>query len=152
MTYVLYEWRDNPMFCPIMSLLALAFADNAFNESGIKKPEDPFSLEIPHFKESLTIQWRPGCLETPIFRRQVNGTICDSTPLTFTDFIQLLHKATWTSFGVPSNADQLCAAQRRSKCYRTLHSARAERYHLLTLSRLTGHGSPAEPGNGPCTS
>ena len=76
------------MFCPIRNLLALAFVDNAFKESGIKKPEDLFSLEIPHFKESLTIQWRPGCLEIPIFRRQVNDTlaICDSTPFAFTDF------------------------------------------------------------------
>ena len=48
------------MFCPIMSLLALAFADNAFKEMGIEKPEDLFSLEIPHFKESLAIQWKPG--------------------------------------------------------------------------------------------
>ena len=86
MTYVLYERRDNPMFSPIMNLLALAFADSAFKESGIKKPEDLFSLEIPHFKESLAIQWKPGHLETPIFRRQVNDTICNSTPWTFTDF------------------------------------------------------------------
>ena len=36
-----------------MGLLALAFADNVFKVSGIEKPEDLFSLTIPHFKESL---------------------------------------------------------------------------------------------------
>ena len=79
MTYNLYERRDNPMFCPIMSLWALAFADNAFKEMGIEKPEGLFSLEIPHFKESPAIQWKLGCLETPISRRQVNDTICNCT-------------------------------------------------------------------------
>ena len=67
MTYILYEWRDGPMFCPIMSLSALAFANNAFMEMGIEKPEDLFSLEIPHFKESLAIQWKPGCLKNTYF-------------------------------------------------------------------------------------
>ena len=69
-----------------MSLLALAFADNAFKGSGIEKPEDPFSLEIPHFKESLATQWRPGIMETPIIRRQVNSDICNFTPWAFSDF------------------------------------------------------------------
>ena len=39
------------MFCPIMRLFALAFADNAFKELGIKEPEDLFSLEIPFFRD-----------------------------------------------------------------------------------------------------
>ena len=69
-----------------MGLLALAFADNAFKESGIEKPEDLFSLEIPHFKKSLAIQWRPEVMGTPIFRHQVNGDICNSTPWAFSDF------------------------------------------------------------------
>ena len=69
-----------------MVFLALAFADNALKGFGIEKPEDLFSLEIPHFKESLAIQWKPEIMETPIFRRQVNGDICNSTPLAFSDF------------------------------------------------------------------
>ena len=76
MTYVLYERRDSPIFSPIMNLLALAFADNAFKKSGIEKPEDLFSLEIPHFKESLAIQWKPGCLETPTFAIILANQLC----------------------------------------------------------------------------
>ena len=60
------------MFCPV-SLLILAFADTAFQEDGIQCLEDLFTLEIPHFKVALAIQWKPELLETPIFRRQVNG-------------------------------------------------------------------------------
>ena len=86
MTYILYERRDHPMFCPIMSLLALAFADSAFKEEGIQCPEDLYTLEIPHFKETLGIQWKPELLETPIFRQQVKGDISDSVPWTYSDF------------------------------------------------------------------
>ena len=60
-TNILYERCDNPMFCLIMSRLAPAFADSAFKGTGIEKPEGLFSLEIPHFKEPLAIQWKPGC-------------------------------------------------------------------------------------------
>ena len=69
-----------------MGLLALAFADNALKESGIEKLEDLFLLKIPHFKESLAVRWGPGVMETPIFSRQVNGDICNSTPWACTDF------------------------------------------------------------------
>ena len=47
------------MFCPVVSLLALAFANNALGGGGIQCPEDLFTLEIPHFKEALAIQWKP---------------------------------------------------------------------------------------------
>ena len=56
MTYVLYERRDTPIFSPVMALLALALADNAFKDSGIKMPENLFSLTVPDFKGSLAIQ------------------------------------------------------------------------------------------------
>jgi hypothetical protein len=69
-----------------MSLLALAFADNAFKEEGIQCPEDLYTLEIPHFKETLAIQWKPELLETPIFRRQVKGDISHSIPWNYSDF------------------------------------------------------------------
>ena len=44
------------MFYPVVSLLALAFADNALKEDGIQCPKDLFIIEIPHFKEALAIQ------------------------------------------------------------------------------------------------
>ena len=135
-----------------MDLLALAFADNAFKESGIEKPQGLFSLEIPHFKEPLTIQCKPECLETPVFRRQVNNTICNSRPYTFTDFNYCIKRLGFLSgYSQILTSYVLCrGAANAIDC--TLLSARAEGYRLLTLSRPTGHGSPAEPGNGPCTS
>ena len=73
------------MFCPIMSLLALAFADSVFKEEGIQRLEDLYTLEIPRFKETLGIQWKPELLETLIFCHQVKGDISDSIPWTFKD-------------------------------------------------------------------
>ena len=63
---VLAVRRDTPIFCPVMGLLALAFADNAFKDSEIEKPEELFSFTVPDFKELLDIQWRPECMETPV--------------------------------------------------------------------------------------
>ena len=55
----MFPMNERVMFCPVVSLLALATADNAFKEDGIQRPEDLFTLEIPHFKEALAIQWKP---------------------------------------------------------------------------------------------
>ena len=45
-----------------------------------------FIGEIPHFKEALAIRLKLELLETPIFRRRVNGRIPDSEPWTTMDF------------------------------------------------------------------
>ena len=85
MTYF-YDRRDHSMFCSIISPLALAFADSAFKEEGIQRPEDLYTFEILLFRETLGTQWKPELLETPIFRHQVKGDISDSRPRTFKDF------------------------------------------------------------------
>ena len=74
------------MFCSIISPLALAFADSAFKEEGIQRPEDLYTFEILHFRETLGTQWKPELLETPVFHQQVKGDISDSVPWTFSDF------------------------------------------------------------------
>lgn len=71
--------------CPIINLLALAFADNAFKEDGITKPEDIHSFEIPHYKEPLSIQWKPDIRDTPVFHRHEKGAV-GTEPLSFADF------------------------------------------------------------------
>ena len=132
----------------------LCFADNAFKELGTKKSvdRDLFSLEISHLRDSLAIQWKPGCLETPNFCRQVNDIIYNSTPWSFMDFNYCIK---WLGFlsGYPQTLTTYLlhrGAENAIDCM--LLSARAERYRLLNLvSRPTGHISPAEPDNGPCT-
>ena len=93
-----------------MSLLALAFADNVFKEMDIEQPEDLFSLEISHFKESLAIQWKPGYLETPIFRRQVNDTICNYTAWAFMGFNHCIKRLGFLS-GYPQTLTSMYCAE-----------------------------------------
>jgi len=64
---------------------ALAFADSAFKKDEITSPEDLHNLEIPHFKELLSIQWRSEVRDTPTFRRCENSAI-STKPMTFLDF------------------------------------------------------------------
>ena len=64
MTYVLYERWDNLIFCPILNMLALAFADGAFKEKGIQKPEDIYSWRSQISKDDFFLTggrglWRP---------------------------------------------------------------------------------------------
>ena len=44
--FMLMDVPTNPVFCPILSLIALAFADDAFANEGIRTPEDSFRLRV----------------------------------------------------------------------------------------------------------
>lgn len=52
--FVFYE-HDCLMFCPILHMLALAFADNAFNSDNIKCAQDIYNITILDFKNSLQL-------------------------------------------------------------------------------------------------
>jgi hypothetical protein len=94
-TYVLYERRDSPIFCPVLNMLALAFADNAFKEEGITRPEDIYNIQIPIFRETLSIQWKPEILETPVFQdatRKPEDVVSDSDAWSFTGFNHYLKR------------------------------------------------------------
>lgn len=78
--YVLYERKEHPIFCPVTMFLALAFADGAFRDEGIRTPEDLRAIRIPAFKETLEVKWRQEILDTPIFRRTQDGAISLTAP------------------------------------------------------------------------
>jgi hypothetical protein len=70
-------------------MLALAFADNAFKEEGITRPEDIYNIQIPIFRETLSIQWKPEILETPVFQdatRKPEDVVSDSDAWSFAGF------------------------------------------------------------------
>ncbi|EDN08847.1 hypothetical protein I7I51_00505 [Histoplasma capsulatum] len=68
-TYIFHERDDNPALCPISHFLSLALADRAFEAQGINTPEDIFRIEVPPYRNSLQLRWRPEMLDIPIFRR-----------------------------------------------------------------------------------
>lgn len=57
MTFVFYE-NDYLIFCPVLHMLALAFADNAFASDDIKFAQDIYKLIVPEFKESIHLKWK----------------------------------------------------------------------------------------------
>ena len=120
-----------------------------FKESVIEKPEDLFSLEIPYFKESLAIQWRPEIMETPVFRRQVNGDICNSTPWTFSNFNCSIKRLGFLS-GYPQ---ELCRYILRRgvanavDCKVIPGEVRRD-WSLLIQPGPTGHGGSEKPDDG----
>lgn len=67
-TFVFYE-HHCLMFCPILYMLSLAFADNAFDFDDIQNAQDTYNLNIPKCKESLQFKWKDEWMSRPIFRR-----------------------------------------------------------------------------------
>ena len=68
MTFVFHE-NDCLMFYPILHILTLAFADNAFASDDIESAQDIYKLTIPGFKESVHLKWKDEWMPRPIFRR-----------------------------------------------------------------------------------
>ena len=79
----------NPVFCPILPLIALAFADDAFANEGIRTPADLFRLRVEDpDKNHLEVPWKASILDTPVFRSVEAGKsyISKTMSLKYTDF------------------------------------------------------------------
>ncbi|KAL6712955.1 hypothetical protein ACLMJK_009510 [Lecanora helva] len=83
-TFVFYE-HDCLLFCPVLNMLGLAFADNAFECDVIQGIQDIYEHKIPDFKESTQLKWKDDWLPRPIFRRA-----CSTTSETTTSLIKPL--------------------------------------------------------------
>ena len=66
--FMLIVISANLVFCPILPLIALAFAD-AFANEGIRAPADLFRLRVEDpDKNYLEVPWKASILDTPIWR------------------------------------------------------------------------------------
>ncbi len=92
MTFVFYE-HDCLMFCPVLHMLALAFADNAFASDEIQSAQDIYNLTIPDFKESIHLKWKSEWMCRPIFRRA-----CSTIDGPVTSLIKALPHASYASY------------------------------------------------------
>ena len=60
--------NDGNLICnPVMYIIALAFADNAF-ENNFNCPEEIYRLVVPPESDRIRLQWKDSLAETPIFR------------------------------------------------------------------------------------
>ncbi|KAI5814744.1 hypothetical protein BZA77DRAFT_389010 [Pyronema omphalodes] len=108
-TYMLYEVRNSPMLCPVLNMIALAFADNAFKEAGITRPEDIYDIQIPISLDKLSIEWKPEIMETPVFQDatiEPEDVVVDSDAWSFTGFDHYLER-----LGLISGYPEITSAQ-----------------------------------------
>jgi hypothetical protein len=72
---VFHERDDNLAFCPILHVLALAFADGAFRSEFIRTPDDlyNFSVDAERGIRAVPIEWKPEVMELPLFRRAIRS-------------------------------------------------------------------------------
>ncbi|KAK6609654.1 FluG domain-containing protein [Botrytis cinerea] len=84
---------DDPIFCPITHLIALALADNAFEAPSLSTPELVFEHKIHGPIFCTPLNWKAEKLKTPIFRRY-KATSPDSlpTPLPYSQFRDCLNR------------------------------------------------------------
>ncbi|KAL9049391.1 MAG: hypothetical protein Q9162_007245 [Coniocarpon cinnabarinum] len=70
--FLFHEREDNLTMCPILHMLALALADEAF-EAGIRSVEDIYRLRVTGGRNSLELRWKESMLDVPVFRRLVSS-------------------------------------------------------------------------------
>ena len=67
--FMLMDVPTNLVFCPILPLIALAFADDTFANEGIRTPADLFRLQVEDpDKNHLEVPWKASILDTPALR------------------------------------------------------------------------------------
>jgi hypothetical protein len=66
---VFHERDDDLAFCPILHVLALAFAKDAFTSN---YPEDLQTFQVPSHLQSLLLRWKESMLEILVFQCAVS--------------------------------------------------------------------------------
>ena len=87
--FMLMDVPTNPVFYPILPLIAFAFADDAFASGGIRTPADLFRLRVEDpDKNHLEVPWKASILDTPVFRSVEPGKsyISKTISLKYADF------------------------------------------------------------------
>ena len=70
-TTYLFRLEDDPIFCPVTHLLAIAFDDDVFEAESLRSAEQIFGFVIDGPVESIQLRWKPEKLKQPIFRQAV---------------------------------------------------------------------------------
>ncbi|KAG4427387.1 hypothetical protein IFR05_017130 [Cadophora sp. M221] len=77
---------DDPMFCPITHLVALALADDAFEAPSLSTPRRVFEHKVWGPVLCTPLRWKQDKLKTPIFRRD------EERALPYTQFQNCLNR------------------------------------------------------------
>lgn len=71
--FIFHERDDSLAFCPILHVLALAFADKAFLSEWLQSPNDISNIDIPPYLNSVPLEWKPEVAAKPILRAATRG-------------------------------------------------------------------------------
>ncbi|EGP82385.1 uncharacterized protein MYCGRDRAFT_11476, partial [Zymoseptoria tritici IPO323] len=73
--YVFHERDDNLAFCPILHVLALAFADKAFSSPWLQEPKDIYTFHVDGDRglQGLPLEWKRDMLDMPVLRRSTDS-------------------------------------------------------------------------------
>lgn len=67
MMFLLHQDTDRPALCPVLSLMSLAFADEAFEY--VKSPEDLQRISVDENRLCYELKWKEGMQKIPIIRK-----------------------------------------------------------------------------------
>ena len=98
--FILHETRSDPILCPVMNLLALAFADDAFE--CLRSPQDLMILKVPAQRQSLELKWKDVMLDEFVFRASDPNQVITSKPLSYNSYRYNLREA-GVKAGFPDN-------------------------------------------------
>lgn len=66
-TFRIYQ-HENPLLCPILEMISMGFARNAWAASTVREPEDILLARIPKRKNCRIFRWKEDQWEEPVFR------------------------------------------------------------------------------------
>ncbi|KAL5408048.1 hypothetical protein PMIN04_011537 [Paraphaeosphaeria minitans] len=66
-TFRIYQHED-PLLCPILEMISMGLARNAFAAKSVREPEDILLARIPERKNCLIFRWKEELWEEPVFR------------------------------------------------------------------------------------
>jgi len=84
---------DDPIFSLFDHLISLALHDDAFESKSANDVKNIFWVKMPPDKKSLTLKWKCGILDCPVFREPLRSTAESGTSPT-----EPLRASTWIRY------------------------------------------------------
>ena len=84
---------DDPIFSLLDHLISLALHDDAFEAKSANDVKNIFWVKMPPGKKSLTLKWKCGILDCPVFREPLRSTAESGTSPT-----EPLRASTWIRY------------------------------------------------------
>ncbi|KAL5401075.1 hypothetical protein PMIN03_011829 [Paraphaeosphaeria minitans] len=78
-TFRIHQHKD-PLLCPILEMISIGLARNAFAATTVREPEHILLARIPKRKDCLIFRWKEDLWEEPVFREPESSKCGISSP------------------------------------------------------------------------